>query len=56
MTMLNHGVEEIVGIAINAHCLATVPPQPSLYVNFMAHRGCIYQQTGILNKTMKYYQ
>ncbi|CAO1422622.1 unnamed protein product [Diamesa hyperborea] len=47
LTMLNRGVEEVVGIALQAHCLTTGTSQPSLYANVFAHRAWILQQTGI---------
>ena len=47
LTMLNRGVEEIVGIAIDAHCFTTGQSQPSRYANVMAHRAWILQITGI---------
>ncbi|CAO1439647.1 unnamed protein product [Diamesa tonsa] len=47
LTMLNRGVEEVVGISLQAHCLTTGTSQPSVYANVFAHRAWILQQTGI---------
>ncbi|CAO1422637.1 unnamed protein product [Diamesa hyperborea] len=46
LTILERGVEEIVGIASMPHCLAGAS-QPSLYTRVISHRAWILQQTGI---------
>ncbi|CAO1439656.1 unnamed protein product [Diamesa tonsa] len=47
LTMLSRGVEVVVGIALEAHCLTTGESQPSLYANVLAHRAWILRTTGI---------
>ena len=46
LTILERGVEEVVGIASMPHCVAGTS-QPSLYTRVISHRAWILQITGI---------